>query len=59
MSILYNDDRIDEITRDDAKPEIINFRNLTRGRVDVVNVIKALYLVVRISCWGPLPLFSI
>lgn len=57
LSTLQNDDKIDIETGDLAKPEIITFYNLTKGGVDVVDEMKAIYSVARVSCRWPLTLF--
>lgn len=57
LSTMHNDGRIDESSGVVAKPEIITFYNFTKGGVDVVDGMKALYSVARISCRWPLTLF--
>jgi hypothetical protein len=54
ISTLHYDDNVDERT---SKPEIIPFYNQTKGGVDVVDGMSALYNVSRPSRRWPLTLF--
>lgn len=49
-SSLHDDGSIDSDREYEVKPEIITFYNLTKGAVDVVDELKGLYSVARISC---------
>lgn len=57
LSTMHDDDAIDKTTKELYKPEIISFYNLTKGAVDVVDEMKSLYSVSRISCRWPLTVF--
>lgn len=57
LSTMHDDDAIDSDTAEKYKPEIISFYNLTKGAVDVVDEMKSLYSVSRISCRWPLTIF--
>lgn len=54
ISTMHNDDAVDEETQ---KPEVVMFYNLTKGGVDVVDELKSLYSVARVSCRWPLTIF--
>lgn len=56
-STVHSDDRIDEATHDQNKPEIVTFYNKTKGGVDVVDEMISLYTVSRITCRWPLTIF--
>jgi len=57
MSTLHHDDRIDESTGDQKKPEIITFYNSTKAGVDVVDELSATYDVSRNSKRWPMTIF--
>ena len=50
----HHDDKIDQATGDDKKPEIITFYNSTKGGVDMVDVMMDKYSVSRNSRRWPL-----
>ncbi|KAH9637284.1 hypothetical protein HF086_006928 [Spodoptera exigua] len=52
-----HDDKIDQETGNEAKPEIIIFYNATKGGVDVVDQKKEDYSVARITSRWPMRLF--
>ena len=43
LSTLHNDDKIDEATKDDFKPEIITFYNASKAGVDIVDQMCSTY----------------
>lgn len=57
LSSLHDDDKIDEESGNEAKPEIITFYNSTKGGVDVVDQKKEDYSVARITTRWPMRLF--
>jgi hypothetical protein len=57
VSSMHHDDKIDQATGDDKKPEIITFYNSTKGGVDVVDMMVGNYNVSRNSRRWPLTLF--
>ncbi|KAJ8933680.1 hypothetical protein NQ314_013868 [Rhamnusium bicolor] len=57
LSTMHEEDIIDENTDDMYKPEVITFYNKTKSDVDVVDKLKSLYSVSRISCRWPLRIF--
>lgn len=56
LSTLHSDGKIDE-SGDFAKPQIITFYNFTKVGVDIVDWMKAMYSVGRVSCQWPLTIF--
>nr|CAH7754010.1 unnamed protein product [Callosobruchus chinensis] len=56
-STMHDDGTIDENTGDYFKPELVTFYNMTKGGVDVVDLLKSYYDVSRISCRWPLTIF--
>lgn len=54
---LHDDDKIDEESGNEAKPEIITFYNSTNGDVDVVDQKKEHYSVARVTSRWPMRLF--
>ena len=59
LSTMHNDGAIDPDTGDTKKPEIITFYNFTKGAVDVVDELSALYTIARISNMWPMAMFSV
>ena len=57
LSSLHHDDKIDQETGTEAKPEIVTFYNSTKGGVDVVDQKKEDYSVSRITSRWPMRLF--
>ncbi|XP_014290398.1 piggyBac transposable element-derived protein 4 [Halyomorpha halys] len=57
LSTLHKDHKIDTETGDLLLPEVITFYNLTKGAVDMVDRMKGLYSVARVSCRWPLTIF--
>lgn len=57
LSTMHDDDAIDPESGSQTKPEIITFYNLTKGAVDVVDEMKSLYSVSRITCRWPLRVY--
>lgn len=57
LSSLHDDDKIDQETGNEAKPEIVTFYNSTKGGVDVVDQKKEDYFVARITSRWPMRLF--
>uniref|UniRef100_A0A1B6MIG5 PiggyBac transposable element-derived protein domain-containing protein n=1 Tax=Graphocephala atropunctata TaxID=36148 RepID=A0A1B6MIG5_9HEMI len=58
LSTLHENDKIDEISGDDMKPEMITYYNATKGGVDVVDRLKTEYCVSRISRRWPFTVFN-
>lgn len=58
LSTLHEDDKIDETSGDDMKPEMITYYNATKGGVDVVDRLKSEYCVSRISRRWPFTVFN-
>jgi hypothetical protein len=56
ISTMHQDDKIDETTQQQRKPEIITTYNFTKGGVDTVDQLCATYTVSRNSRW-PLTVF--
>lgn len=54
---MHYDDKIDPSIGDISKSEMITFYNVNKGRVDVVDELKTLYLTARFSCRWPLTVF--
>lgn len=57
LSTMHKDGIIDAMSGEDCKPEVITFYNKTKSGVDVVDNLKSLYSVARISCRWPLTIF--
>ncbi|KAJ8958372.1 hypothetical protein NQ314_006433 [Rhamnusium bicolor] len=57
LSTFHEDDDIDPESREQMKPSVITFYNLTKGAVDVVDRMKAEYSVTRVSNRWPLTIF--
>lgn len=57
LSTMHDKDIIDPRTGNAQKPEVITFYNQTKSGVDVVDKLKSLYSVSRISCRWPLTIF--
>ncbi|CAH2090789.1 unnamed protein product [Euphydryas editha] len=57
MSTLHHDNKIDESTGDQKKPEILTFYNSTKVGVDVVDELSATYNVSRNSKRWPMTIF--
>ncbi|XP_055943512.1 uncharacterized protein LOC129974128 [Argiope bruennichi] len=54
---MHNGGAIDASTGEAKKPEIITFYNLTKGTVDVVDEMSAIYSTARISERWPMVIF--
>ncbi|XP_068203605.1 piggyBac transposable element-derived protein 4-like [Palaemon carinicauda] len=57
VSSMHHNDKIDEATGDDKKPEIITFYNSIKGGVDMVDVMVGKYSISRNSRRWPLTEF--
>lgn len=57
LSTMHRTDKIDVDSGEAHKPEILTFYNLTKGGVDVVDELKQLYSVARVSNRWSLTLF--
>lgn len=57
MSTLHHDDKIDDTTGHQKKPEMITFYNSTKAGVDVVDELCASYSVSRNSKRWPMTIF--
>lgn len=56
-STMHDVGVIDQDTGVQYKPELVTFYNVTKGGVDVVDLLKSYYNVSRISCRWPLTVF--
>ncbi|KAB0803806.1 hypothetical protein PPYR_00776 [Photinus pyralis] len=57
LSTFHDDDVVDETTAEDCKPAVITFYNKNKAGVDVVDQLKSLYSVARITCRWPMTVF--
>ena len=57
LSSMHNDDKIDESTGDEKKPEMITCYNKTKGGVDVVDKLCASYTSARSTRRWPMVIF--